>query len=66
MDKLEVQVPTRGIDTVSYTHLDVYKRQEHAGRLIDHGQRERFGRCDDARGDIVLVHGNRNTRRRCV
>ena len=36
---------------------------EHIGRLIDHGQRERFGRSDDARGDVVLVHGNRNARR---
>ena len=45
---------------------------EHIGRLIDHGQRERFGRSDDARGDVVLVHCNRNARRhgrhlhRCV
>ena len=37
---------------------------EHVGGLIDHGQRERFGRCDDARGDVVLIHGNRDARRR--
>ena len=37
---------------------------EHIGSLIDYRQRKGLGRGNDTRGDVVLIHGNRDARRR--